>query len=63
MIELLRIRALVRMARVMVFIARMADLARAVACRKAGALAIEAAARMDAKEAAYRARNEKETLR
>jgi hypothetical protein len=58
MIELLRIRALVRMARVMVFIARMADLAREVACRKAGALAIEAAARMDAREAAYRARRE-----
>jgi hypothetical protein len=56
MIELLRIHALVRAARVMVFIGHMADLARAVACRKAGALVIEAAARMDTREAARRHR-------
>jgi hypothetical protein len=49
---------LVHTARVLVFIGHMADLARAVACRKAGALAIEAAARMDARDAAYRARGE-----
>jgi hypothetical protein len=54
MIELLRIHALVRMARVLVFIGHMADFARAVACRKAGALAIEATARMNARDAAYR---------
>jgi hypothetical protein len=47
---------LVRTARVMVFIGHMADLARAVACRKAGALVIEAAARIDALDAANRAR-------
>jgi hypothetical protein len=58
MIELLRIHALVRMARVMVFIGMVAEFVRAVACRKAGALVIEAAARMDAKDAAYRARGE-----
>lgn len=43
MIELLRIHALVRMARALVFIGHVADLARAVACRKAGALAAKAA--------------------
>jgi hypothetical protein len=44
MIALLRIHTLVRTARVMVFIGMAADFVRAVACRRAGALAIEAAA-------------------
>jgi hypothetical protein len=56
MIALLRIHTLVRTARVMVFIGMAADFVRAVACRRAGALAIEAAARMDTREAARRHR-------
>ena len=56
MIELLRIHALVRTARVMVFIGTAADFVRAVACRKAGALAIEAAARIEALRTTSRAR-------
>jgi hypothetical protein len=63
MIELLRIHALVRMARALVFIGEAADLARAAACRKAGALAVEAAARMDARDTAYRARGDQSRQR
>jgi hypothetical protein len=54
MIELLKIRAIVRTARVLVAIGTVADFVRAVACRKAGGLVIEAAARIDAREAARR---------
>jgi hypothetical protein len=56
MIELLRIHALVRAARVMVFIGTAADFVRAAACRKAGALAIEATARIEALHTTSRAR-------
>jgi hypothetical protein len=54
MIEILRIHAIVRTARVLVAIGMVADFVRAAVCRKAGALVIEAAARIDAREAAYR---------
>ena len=50
MIELLRIHALVRMARVLVFIGRAAEYVRAVSCRKAEAIAVEAVALCDARE-------------
>ena len=56
MIELLRIHALVRTARAMMLIGRSADLVRAAACRKAGALVDEATGIMDARDAAYRRR-------
>jgi hypothetical protein len=54
MIELLRIHAIVRTARVLVFIARAAEFVRRAACRKAGALADEATAWCDSRDAAYR---------
>jgi hypothetical protein len=54
MIELLKIHALVRTARVLVRIGAAADYVRKVACRKAEATAIEATAWRDARDAAYR---------
>jgi hypothetical protein len=54
MIELLKIHALVRMARVLVFIAHAADYVRKVACRKAEAIAIKAAAWCDKRDAVWR---------
>ena len=56
MIELLRIHALVRTARVLIVIGMAAEFVRTAAYRKAAALASAAAARMDARGAAYRAR-------
>jgi hypothetical protein len=58
MIELLRIHTLIRTAGMLIFVGRMADFVRAVACRKAGPLVIEAAARVAALDAANRARAE-----
>ena len=58
MIELLKIHALVRTARVLVFIGTAADFVRAVACRHAAAAVIEATARIDARDATSRARGE-----
>ena len=49
MIELLKIHALVRAARVLLVIADAADYVRKVACRKAEAIAIEAVATCDAR--------------
>jgi hypothetical protein len=49
MIELLRIHAIARAARVLIVIGMAADFVRTAAYRKAAALAIEAAARMDAR--------------
>jgi hypothetical protein len=54
MIELLRIHALVRAARVLVFVARAVDFVRKAACRPAVALADDATARMDARDTAWR---------
>jgi hypothetical protein len=54
MIELLKIHAIVRTARVLLVIASAADYVRKVACRNAEALAIEATAWCDARDAAYR---------
>ena len=54
MIELIRIHALIRLARVLIFVGTAADRVRKAACRKAGALAIEATARMDGRDAASR---------
>jgi hypothetical protein len=54
MIELLKIRALVGTARALVFIGHAADFVSRATCRKGGALAIEATARMDARDAAWR---------
>jgi hypothetical protein len=50
--ELLKIHALVRMARVLLVIADAADYVRKAACRKAEAIAIEAVAWCDARNAA-----------
>jgi hypothetical protein len=55
MIELLKIHAIVRTARVLVFIGNMADILRALACRHAAAAVIEAAARIEARHATSRA--------
>jgi hypothetical protein len=55
MIELLRIHAIVRTAAVLVAIGRAADFVRAVACRHAGPLVIEAAARVAALDAVNKA--------
>jgi hypothetical protein len=54
MIELLKIHALVRAARLLVFVARVVDYVRKAACRAAVALADDATARMDARDAAWR---------
>jgi hypothetical protein len=54
MIELLKIHALVRAARVLVRIGAAADYVRKVACRKAEAIAIEAAAWCDKRDAVWR---------
>jgi hypothetical protein len=54
MIELLKIHALVRAARVLLVIASAADFVRKAACRKAEAIAIETTAWCDARDAAYR---------
>jgi hypothetical protein len=54
MIELLKIHALVRAARLLVFTGTAADFVRKVARRSAIALANDATARMDAPDAAWR---------
>jgi hypothetical protein len=54
MIELLKIHALVRVARVLLVIASAADYVRKVAWRKTEAIAIDATAWCDARDAAYR---------
>jgi hypothetical protein len=54
MIELPRLHAIVRPARELVFIGRAGDFVRRAACRAAGALAIEATALMNARDAAWR---------
>jgi len=58
MIEQLRIHAIVRTSRVLVYIGRLAEYVRAAACRRAGALAGEATAWADARDAHRRARPE-----
>src|SRR5450631_1653061 len=54
MIQLLRIHALVRTASVLLFIASAADYVRKAACQKAEAIAIEATAWCNARDAAWR---------
>ena len=54
MIELPKIHALVRAARVLVFVASAVDVVRKATCRAAVALADDATARMDARDAAWR---------
>ncbi|HEY8006028.1 MAG TPA: hypothetical protein VIE66_04325 [Methylocella sp.] len=54
MIELLKIHALVRTARALLVIASAADYVRKMACRKAEAIAIEAMAWCDARDAGRR---------
>jgi hypothetical protein len=59
MIELLKIHALVRAARLLLVIAHAADYVRKVACRKAEATAIEATAWCDARDEGWRQRARK----
>jgi hypothetical protein len=63
MIELLKIHALVRTAGVLVCVARAVDFVLKAACRAAVALADDATARMDARNAAWRSARGKGTLK